>query len=382
MFRPHPGTCFASQGACLFTLSVGEGRPARRATKVCTIKINCFVKISLFLKSHHRRTTTAIITTILSIALTTTLSHAQTQSQPTLRNFQQNKISSFRTTLRIRTEIEGQNPASIGAKTFLQPISTWLEQNVSWQTTRKIISINPDKSAEIEEQLSNFASATATSEASEDSETKKLATDAESALNKWATPKTLRFYESTSGQISGLTADSAPPIDESAPRVLTAWLLRALRPTTALPARQLTLGEHWQEPRAVQFAEWTAITASESGEWLAPPPGIRQRGEPTIKLQTTQEITGTVASGVEKPAEGNAIAHFHAELLSTLALDDLRLMSASRTATRDILWTLAPVEGLEKPPQYRGRLFVEISIQVCDETPCPMASSIPGSGNR
>ena len=330
--------------------------------------------------THHRLPLSTTIAAALLFALCTTLTHAQ--SQPTLRSFQQNKISAFRTAVRIRTEIEGPKPTSIGAKTFLQPISTWLEQNISWQTTRKIISINPDTSAEVEEQLTNFAFTTTTSDENQNAETNKLRVDLESALSKWAAQKSLRYRESTAGQITQLTADSVPPVDESVPRVLTAWLFRALRPTTALPSRPLTLGEHWQEPRAVQFAEWTAIVASESGEWLAPPAGIRQRGEPTIKLQTTQEITGAVTSGGEKSAEGNAAAHFHAESLSTLALDDLRLMSASRSATRDILWTLAPVEGLEKPPQYRGRLFVEISIQVCDETPCTITPSNPSNSNR
>jgi hypothetical protein len=333
-------------------------------------------------KSHHRRSFIPILTFIFLTSLSAILVHAQTQSQPTLRNFTKNKIATFRTTLRIRTEIEGQKPASLGAKTFLQPVSTWLEQSISWQATRKIISINPGSSAEIEEQLTNFASTTTSSDENQNEEIKKLTTGAESALTEWTIAKTLRYRESTSGQITGITAEAVPPVDESAPRVLTAWLLRALRPTAALPAHPLNFGEHWQEPRTVQFAEWTSTTASEAGGWLAPPPGIRQRGEPTIKLQTTQEITGTVTSGAEKSAEGKAAAHFHAESLSTLALDDLRLMSASRSATRDILWTLAPVEGLEKPPQYRGRLFVEIGIQICDETPCTITAGNSAGSNR
>ena len=302
------------------------------------------------------------------------------QVGPIIRTFQQRNISTFRVNLRIRTEIEGQKPNPIGTKMFFQPISTWLEQNISWQSTRTVTSIDADGSAEVEEKLSNFSANTTTSD--ESAETKKLQADLESALEKWLAPKTLQYRETRSGQISRLTTDSVPPFDESSPRVLTAWLLRALRPTAALPARPLNLGEHWQEPRVVQFAEWTATTGSEAGEWLAPPAGVRQRGEPTVKLQTTQEITGIVAGGAEKPAEGSASAHFHAESLNTLALDDLRLMSASRSATRDILWTLAPVEGLEKPPEYRGRLFVEISIQVCDETPCAIPNGNSGSGSR
>ena len=132
----------------------------------------------------------------------------------------------------------------------------------------------------------------------------------------------------------------------------------------------------------VEFPEWSTTAGSESGEWMGAPTGIRQRGEPTVKLQTTQEVSGVVTGGTEKPSEGSATAHFHAESLSTLALDDLRLMSAARSAIRDIFWILAPVEGLAKPPQYRGRLFVEISIQVCDEIPCTDIRGNSGGGSR
>jgi hypothetical protein len=340
--------------------------------------VSPFPKITLLSQKHQRNRTALAIAIFLLIAASTTLTRAQTQ--PILRTFQKNNTAAFRVNLRIRTEIEGQKPNPLGTKTFLQPISTWLEQNISWQTTRTITSIDSDGSAEIEEKLSNFSATTATSD--ESAETKMLQSDLESTLNKWAAPKTLQYRETRSGQVSKLTADSVPPVDESSPRVLTAWLLRALRPTSALPPRPLNLGEHWQEPRVVQFAEWTATAGSEAGYWLAPPAGVRLRGDPKIKYPTTQEITGTVTSGAEKPAEGSATAHFHAESLSTFALDDLRLMSANRSATRDILWTLAPVEGLEKPPQYRGRLFVEISIQVCDETPCNISNGNPGGSSR
>jgi len=327
----------------------------------------------------HRRNSFATFTAAYCL-LTFAAAVIQGQSTPALYNYRAKSVTSFRIDLRARIESEIQKPSPIGSKMYLQPINNWLEQDLSWQATRAIIFVTADGSADIDEKLSNFSEKLSSSDDTDDN--KKLLADLESALSKWNTPRTLRYRESRSGQISGLTAESAPPIGESSPRVLTAWLLRALRPTAALPAHPLALGEHWQEPRTVQFTEWTGVTGSESGEWLAIPPGIRQRGEPTVKLQTTQEIMGSVTGGAEKPAEGSATAHFHAESLSTLALDDLRLMSAARSATRDILWTLAPVEGLEKPPQYRGRLFVEISIQVCDETPCSMVSGNSGGGNR
>ena len=342
--------------------------------------INVLLPTDLRPTNHQRKRHARIITTIFIIAIAFYVTAARAQSTSALYNHRAKSVTNFRVDLRARIESEIQKPSPIGSKMYLQPISNWLEQDLSWQATRTAISVSQDGSAEIEEKLSNFSEKVSASDDTDDN--KKLLADLESAFSTWSAPKTLKYRETRAGQISGLTPESAPPIGESAPRVLTAWLLRALRPTAALPAHPLALGEHWQEPRVVQFTEWTGTSGSESGEWLAIPAGIRQRGEPTVKLQTTQEIAGTISGGAEKPAEGSATARFHAESLSTLALDDLRLVSAARSAARDILWTLAPVEGLEKPPQYRGRLFVEVSIQVCDETPCSMASSNSGSGNR
>lgn len=250
-------------------------------------------------RNYRRNWTALLITACCLIVFSAAL--VRGQAGLAFRTFQPKNITSFRVELRVRTEVEGQKPAPIGAKIYLQPVSTWVEQNLSWQTTRRIVSIDAGGSAEVEEKLSNFSASATTSD--ENADKKKLLADLESALNPWKSPRTLQYRETRVGQISRLTADAAPPVDESAPRVLTAWLLRALRPTAALPGRPLALDEHWQEPRVVQFAEWTETTGSEAGEWLGNPPGIRQRGEPTIKLQTTQEISGVVTGGAEKPAE-------------------------------------------------------------------------------
>jgi hypothetical protein len=329
----------------------------------------------LSLRNHRRKFVALTIGACFIFALSSALVGGQTQ--PALHTFQATRIANFRVELRVRSEVEGQKLTTIGARTYVQPVTAWVEQDLAWQAVRRVISIDTDGSAQIEEKLSNFSDSTTSSNntttSDENTDAKKLLGDLESALNPWKIPRTLQYHETRAGQTSRMSADAAPPIDESGPRVLTAWLLRALRPTTALPARPLAYGAHWQEPRVVQFSEWTHTSGSESGEWLAEPAEVRRRGEPSVRLQTTQEISGAVTAGAEKPAEGSATARFHAESLSTLALDDLRLMTAARSAVREIVWTLAPVEGLAKPPEYRGRLFVEISIQSCDENPCTMA---------
>lgn len=302
------------------------------------------------------------------------------QTKQLTREFRARSAATFRVELRVRSEVEGQKPATIGAKTYLQPVSLWVEQKIIWQAERRIVSITEDGSAEIEESLDGFSNIEAAS--TENSETQKLLEALAAAVKRWETPRVLRYRESSGGKISGLPADAGPPLDELSPRVLTAWLLRGLRPTSNLSAHPLVFHQPWHEPRAVAFAEWAPASGSESGEWLEDADALRRQGEPTVMLQETQEISAPVVTGAEKPAEGSARAHFHAESLSTLALDDLRLMQATRSAAREIVYTLAPVDGLAAPPQFRGRLLVEIRIQHCDETPCTLTSDAAVRGRR
>jgi hypothetical protein len=293
---------------------------------------------------------------------------ASAQGNTPLRVLRPERTEVFQVELRVRSEVEGQKPTTIGAKTYVQPVSEWVEQKITWKVERRVISAGADASAEIEERLANFSDAASSS--ARDPDTTKLLDGLKAAIQPWEITRTIHYRESRAGQITGLEAAAAPPVEEQSPRVLTAWLLRALRPTAALPAHPLAYNQGWQEPRAVQFAEWSGTTGSESGEWIGETAALRAKSEPAVQLHTTQEIAGTVASGNEKPTEGTAQAHFHSESLSTLALEDLRLMSATRSAAREIVWTLAAVEGLAKPPQFRGRLLAEIRIKGCNENPC------------
>jgi hypothetical protein len=294
---------------------------------------------------------------------------AGAQGNPPLRVLHSGRTDKFQVELRVRSEVEGQKSTTIGAKTYVEPVSQWVEERLTWMDERRVISTGADGAAEIEERLTSFSDAADSS--GSDPDITKLLEALKSAIQPWETARTLRYHETRAGQIAGLdAAAAAPPLDEQAPRVLTAWLLRALRPTAALPAHPLVYNQSWEEPRAVQFAEWRGTTGSESGEWIGAVAGARSQGEPAVQLHMTQEIAGTIAAGNEKPGEGAGQAHFHAESLSTLALEDLRLMAATRSGMREIVWTLAPVEGLATPPRFRGRLLAEIHIKSCDETPC------------
>ncbi len=301
------------------------------------------------------------------------------QSNVPVRSLHAGHFTTFRVELRIRSEVDGQKTTTIGAKTYVQPVSQWVEQKISWLAEQHVISVGGDGIAEMEEMLEKFSSSETSS--GDDAETRKLLEAMAEAIQPWKVVRTLRYRESPSGQITGVGVEGAPPLDEAAPRILTAWLLRALRPTAALPAHPLVASRPWQEARSVQFEEWANTAGSETGEWLGDTGALRVGGEPALQLHVIQEISGGVAAGSEKPKEGSARARFHAESLSTLALNDLRLLAAARSALREIVWTLGPVEGLPHPPQFRGRLLAEVRIQVCDETPCPHPAGA-GSGDH
>ena len=197
----------------------------------------------------------------------------------------------------------------------------------------------------------------------------------QNALAKWETPRTLSYRESRFGQATDISADGAPELGEQTPRVLTAWLLHALRPDAALPARPLRLDDRWQEPRSVTLPDWSDASGWESGQWF-PASDSRMKA----RLDIVQQIDATVASGPEKPPEGDAAAKFHSESLSTVSLDDGSLSSANRSATREITWTPQPVSGLPAPPRFGSHLTVEIQIVSCDESPCSSLHSALRSG--
>ena len=294
---------------------------------------------------------------------------ARAQEKPLLREFPVDTLSAYRILLTVRMEVEGQQPVQIGAKTYVKPFSRSAQGQLCWQATRRVVSVAADGSAEIEETLDGFGGARAGAKAAggDDEEAERLRRAVSETLGRWGEKRTLRYRETPAGQLSGLTPEGVPALDEVPPRLVSAWLLRALRPTIALPKTPLRAGASWQEPRAAQLPNWADALGSEAGEWL---PAL-EASEPAMRLHVVQQLAATVVAGAEKPPEGTAQARFHGESLNTLSLAGGHLLSATRSAAREITWTLAPVEGLPERPQFRGRLSVEVEIEASDEKPCP-----------
>ncbi len=294
-------------------------------------------------------------------------SYAPAQQNPLERDFRVGATSHHRIQLKVRSEVEGSRPVQIGVKTYVEPFSYNAEGQLSWRASRRVVAVDADGSAEIEEVLDDFQRAQASSSTANE-ESEKLLQAMSRDLGRWppTTLLTLHYRETRAGQLLGLTPDGVPPLGEEAPPLLSLWLLRAVRPAAVLPAAPIQVGVPWQEPRTVQLPNWGDVRSSQTGEWLE----ALESSEPTVRLHIVQEIFGAVVSGAKKPPEGTAQARFHGESLNTLSLGDGHLLAARRSALREITWTLSPIEGLRERPQFRGRLSVEVQIEACNEDPC------------
>jgi len=286
--------------------------------------------------------------------------------QPMQVLFSVGATSEFRIQVTVTARVDGQQTETIGAKTYVAPFAREVKSVLTWRAQTHVLSVSAD-GAEIEESLDGFSATPA--EVPADPQSARMAQALNAALAGWSQERTIRYRETLSGETLGVPIDAAPPLDEQSPRVLTAWLLRALRPAAVLPARPMILNDHWQDPRDIPpsaLGNWSAASGWESGQWLPSASGSKLQ----VRLDDVQQISATVAAGPEKPPEGAADASFRGESLSTIALDDARLVAAARSAARAVVWTLTPAAGLSAPPQFSARLAVEIDIENCDETSC------------
>lgn len=290
------------------------------------------------------------------------------QGKPLERAFAAGATARYRVELLVRTELAGQRPVRVGVKGYAEPFTRFVEARISWLATEHTLSIGSDGVAEVEETLSGFSGIASSAATGDDPEWKKLAVALEDALRGWARARTLRYRASRAGELRGLPRKGGPLLDEASPQLLTPWMVRALRPAAALPARPIRFGERWQEARTVTLPGWDNVQGAESGEWLEAPESV----EPAARLQIVQQITGTVTSGSERLAAKTGGANplsvtgrFHGESLATVSLMDGHLLRATRSATREITWTLAPGEGFEQPLRFQGRLSVQVRIEEC-----------------
>ena len=295
---------------------------------------------------------------------------ARAQEKPLEQSLLAGEAHEYRVRLVLHSQLEGVQPVERGGKAFAQPFARSAKGELEWVATVRVLAIEAGGIAAVEEKLENFQLG-ATSSLGAGAEAGKWAQAIGNSFSRWSEPGTriLRYRVTCAGQLSNLNPEGVPDIEEAQPLLLTLWLLHALRPAATLPRRTVRFGDRWQEPRAAELKDWQGVQGWESGEWLEAP----ESGELAVRLLVVQQILGSVTSGPEKPPEGAAQGRFHAESLATVSLADGHLLAATRSATREITWTLPSTGDLAGPAQFRTQLSAEVQMEEC-HGPCPSAS--------
>jgi len=308
------------------------------------------------------------------------------QSPPKIlrRTFHPGDLWRYRVRLTLRSELEDLERAepSASAKNVQQSA----EVKLDWIVTERVVSVTPDGAARIQEQLEKFGTIEHSQESeAEDAEAVKPAATLDRTVTDWAHSHTFEFQVKPNGLTSEIPAEGAPKLEESGRPLLTLWMNHALRPQATLPARPVRPGESWQEPRRVHIAEWTTVQASEKDEWLDAP----DREHAAVRLHVVQEISGRVLENRagtsaragekeegETPSRGGSKTEaFIGESLSTLALDDGRVLAATRSARRESSQELPPAAGTTQPRRSRAILSVKVEIEPCVEKECEAGSN-------
>lgn len=308
---------------------------------------------------------------------------AADQAKPLRRAFHPADEWRYRVRLTVRTELEGPATTQTGAGASEKNLQHSAQVNLAWIVCERVLSVTPEGTAHIREQLEKFGPLMSSQpSAAGDEQSAKLAAALERIVSDWARDRTLEFRVGPNGLATQIPEEGTPKLEEFKPLLLTMWLNHALRPQATLPARPVRPGESWQEPRRVNVAEWMAVQAGEKDEWLeapaAEPPAVRLHVVQQISGRVLGNLTGAPARSEESeegerktPPRGSSKTEaFFGESLSTLALDDGRVLAASRSARRETVQELPRVEGTTQPRRSRATLSVQVEIEPCVEKEC------------
>lgn len=309
----------------------------------------------------------------LLVLIAAALVSATQQDLPLAHKFQPGEATVFRIELTARSEVEGQRAEKIGVRAYAVPFNVLSEEKLSWQATIRVLAVDPQGVAEIEEIDDGFSPLEAPPE---NAGGQKEKTDAalRLALLEWSRAGriVLRYRQTPRGEIAGLPPVAGPILDAE-PAVLSAWLRSAIRPRALLRGALGGPDARWSEPRSAQLPPWTGVRGTESGEWL-PGPYPQLSLVRFDNLQVTQQIQATVPAIAGVIGEGEA--RFHSESISTVVgAGSLvfgpygSLVLGSRAATREVSRRLPPVEGLPEPPRFRNKISVELRITRSDWPP-------------
>jgi hypothetical protein len=289
------------------------------------------------------------------------------QPRPLTRHFVASVEERYQVTLILRAESHSVTTDTVAAQTYVTPVVDAAEVSLHWRADRRILSVQDDGSAVIEE-----ASVPASQQCEETPPSEKTDAELQSSLKtfctSWLKAELIRYSENTRGVLreatAGASENARPPLGETAPPLLSLWLKRAVRPDVILPQLPFEIGATSQQSFQPTSNVLKNARGSETTEWLN-----AQDETPAAMLHVVQQLLWDAtppAAAVRAESHESQIPKdesFFADSLSTVSLQDGSLLRANRSASRTTSRHVDPVPGLPQPPEFSSKLTVTVTIE-------------------
>jgi hypothetical protein len=286
------------------------------------------------------------------------------QQKPFGRHFTEHAEEKYQVTLSVKAESHSVTTETIASETYVTPAMHSAEVSLRWRSTRRVLAVHPDGSAEIEEVIGPTGPQCAATPKSSSKADQALEASLKDFCTAWSIKETTRYFEDNRGLWHEENPSRLPPLGETAPALLAWWLRRAVRPSVIFPSLPLEIGAKSRQSLQPASAALQNAHGSETAEWLD------AQGEiPAATLHVVQQLswnspgTQAKAATVAKSLPADRDEIFFADSLTTLSLLDGSVLHAGRTASRTTGLPVEAVPGLPRQPDFSSKLTLSISIE-------------------
>jgi hypothetical protein len=302
---------------------------------------------------------------LLAAAFLAATPRALPQQKPLVRQFAAPSEEHYQVTLTLKAESHSVTTETVAAQTYVTPVTHAAEATVRWRSYRRILSVQKDGSAEMEETVEPLGESCSDLAQSTEEIDAALQASLKDFCALWSKHVTFRYSENQRGLLHEVAAAPAALVQlgEAPPNLLALWLRRAVCPNVIFPELNFEVGAKSQQSFRPANNLLKDARGMESAEWLVAP-GDR----PAATLHTVQQLawissSSTAASSSAAGQSAQKDESFFADSLTTLALDDGSVLHGNRTASRSISRHVDPVPGLPRPPDFSSKLTLSITIE-------------------
>jgi hypothetical protein len=289
----------------------------------------------------------------------------EAQHKPLSRVFVAASEERYDVSITLKAQTQSVSIQTVASKTYVMPEAHAAEVRLKWRARRRILLVQPDGHAELEEDLTETQPCEDIQRPRESSDA-KLRASLESLCASLRAPVTMRYAEDSKGSLHEAAAPTlAPDLGEEAPPLLALWLRRAVRPNVVFPSLAIETGARAKQELRPPGDLLKNAQGSESAEWLD-----AQSNTPAASLHVVQQLgwdaqarATTAADVATHPGGLPRRENFFADSITTLSLLDGSVLRADRSASRTTSHRMEPVAGLPEPPEFSSKLTISVTIE-------------------